>query len=274
MTLTIVIIVAILFFTMVSYNGMIKLSNRVKAAWADIDVQLKRRYNLIPNIVETVKGYAAHEEDLLIKVTEARAGAINATNVKDQGLAENALAGALKSLFAVAENYPDLKANENFLQLQGELVDTEDKIQAARRFYNSIVRDFNTKIQQFPATIIAKIFKFKDESFFEIEDGEQRETVKVNFNKEGTRQAENTTSSDNNVVADTKVNASGLSATKTTADENKGAEVQTTKEEVVAVPSEEKIAKNEDIKSESNLDSSEKKDDKTVKNEQEKEGEQ
>ncbi len=189
MTLIIVIVVALLLFVIVSYNSMIKMRNQVKEAWADIDVQLKRRYNLIPNIVETVKGYAAHEEGVLTKVTEARANAINATNIKDQGAAENMLAGALKSLFAVAENYPELKANENFMQLQNELVDTEDKIQSARRFFNSIVRDFNTKIQQFPASIIAGMFKFKAEEFFEIEEGEQRENVQVSFNKEGTRQA-------------------------------------------------------------------------------------
>jgi LemA protein len=188
MTLLIVIIVAVLMYVMVAYNGMIKMRNQVKEAWSDIDVQLKRRYNLIPNIVETVKGYAAHEEGVFTKVTEARANAINATNVKDQGNAENMLAGALKSLFAVAEAYPDLKANENFMQLQNELVDTEDKIQSARRFYNSIVRDFNTKIQQFPAKIIAQVFAFKSEEFFEIGNEEEKKVVQVSFNKEGTRQ--------------------------------------------------------------------------------------
>ncbi len=190
MTLLIVIVVAILLYVIVAYNGMIKLRNRVKEAWSDIDVQLKRRYNLIPNIVETVKGYAAHEEGVFTKITEARANAINATNIKDQGVAENMLSGALKSLFAVAENYPDLKANENFMQLQNELVDTEDKIQSARRFYNSVVKDFNTKIQQFPAKVIAQAFKFKSEEFFEVEDEEQKELVEVEFSKEGTRQAE------------------------------------------------------------------------------------
>jgi len=169
---------------------MIKLRNQVKEAWSDIDVQLKRRYNLIPNIVETVKGYAAHEEAVFTKVTEARANAINATSKKDQSAAENMLSGALKSLFAVAENYPELKANENFMQLQNELVDTEDKIQSARRFYNSITRDFNTKIQQFPSSLIAQAFSFKPEEFFEIEEAKERENVEVSFNKEGTRQAE------------------------------------------------------------------------------------
>ena len=133
MTLPIVIIVAILLYVIILYNGMVKLQNQIKEAWSDIDVQLKRRYNLIPNIVETVKGYAAHEEGVLVKVTEARANAINATNIHDQGAAETMVAGALKSLFAVTENYPDLKANANVLPLQGELVDTDDKLQAARR---------------------------------------------------------------------------------------------------------------------------------------------
>ena len=184
MTLLIVVIVAIALYGVLSYNGMIKLRNRVKEAWSDIDVQLKRRYNLIPNIIETVKGYATHEEGVFTKVTEARAQAINATGIKGQGMAENMLSGALKSLFAVAESYPDLKANENFMQLQNELVDTEDKIQSARRFYNSVVKDFNTKIQQFPAKLIAQAFKFKDEEFFEVEDEEQKENVEVSFDKD------------------------------------------------------------------------------------------
>ena len=184
MTLIIVIIIVTILFVVMTYNGMIKLRNRVKEGWADIDVQLKRRYNLIPNLVESVKGYAAHEEGVFTKVTEARSNAINATNMKDQGAAENMLSGALKSLFAVAENYPDLKANENFIQLQNELVDTEDKIQAARRFYNGVVRDFNTKIQQMPNNLIANAFKFTAEEFFEIEDEEQRENVEVSFKKE------------------------------------------------------------------------------------------
>lgn len=190
MTLPIAIIAALVVFVIWAYNKLIKLRNQVKEAWADIDVQLKRRYNLIPNIVETVKGYASHEENVLVQVTEARAQAINATNVQEQGQAENMLSGALKSLFAVAENYPQLKANENFLQLQNELVDTEDKIQSSRRFYNSIVRDYNTAIQQFPTNLLANAFKFKVEEFFEIENEEQRENVEVSFNKEGTHQDE------------------------------------------------------------------------------------
>ena len=185
----VLIIVVVGFFVMTTYNALIKLRNRAEEAWSDIDVQLKRRYNLIPNIVETVKGYAAHEEGVLTKVTEARSNAINATNMKDQASAENMLSGALKSLFAVAENYPDLKANENFLQLQNELVDTEDKIQAARRFYNGVVKDFNTKIQQFPNNMIAGMFKFEEREFFEIENAEEKEVVKVDFNKEAPKPA-------------------------------------------------------------------------------------
>ena len=186
--LLILIAIAVI-YVVFTYNTMVKMKNQVKEAWSDIDVQLKRRYNLIPNIVETVKGYAAHEEGVLTKVTEARASAINATNIKDQSAAENMLSGALKSLFAVSENYPELKANENFMQLQNELVDTEDKIQPARRFYNSITRDFNTKLQQFPSKLIAQAFNFRSEEFFELDEAE-KENVKVSFNKEGTRQAE------------------------------------------------------------------------------------
>jgi LemA protein len=189
MTLLIILVVLVL-YVIVSYNGMVKTKNQVKEAWSDIDVQLKRRYNLIPNIVESVKGYAAHEEGVFTKVTEARANALNATSMKDHGEAENVLSGALKSLFAVAENYPELKANENFMQLQNELVDTEDKIQAARRFYNSVTRDFNTKIQQFPGKIIAQSFGFKPEGFFELDDVKEKENVEVSFNKGGTRQEE------------------------------------------------------------------------------------
>ncbi len=180
----VLVVVVIIAFVIVTYNKMIKMRNHADEAWSDIDVQLKRRYNLIPNIVETVKGYAAHEEGVLTKVTEARNMAINAGGMKEQAQAENMLSGALKSLFAVAENYPDLKANENFMQLQNELVDTEDKIQAARRFYNSTVRDFNTKLQQFPNSMVAKMFKFEDKEFFEVEDEEQRENVEVSFDKD------------------------------------------------------------------------------------------
>lgn len=182
-TISLIVLLAIGAIAVGMYNGLVKLRNRVKEGWSDIDVQLKRRYNLIPNLVESVKGYASHEEAVFTKVTEARSNAINATGKKGQGQAENMLSGALKSLFAVAESYPDLKANQNFLQLQNELVDTEDKIQAARRFYNSVVRDLNTKIEQVPTNIIASMFNFKLEEFFEIENEEERKNVEVSFNK-------------------------------------------------------------------------------------------
>lgn len=162
------------------YNSLIKLRNRTNEAWSDIDVQLKRRYNLIPNLVETVKGYATHERELFEKVTKARTAAMGAQDPAEKAQAENALSGTLKSLFAVAENYPDLKANQNFLELQKELSDTENKIQAARRFYNGNVRDFNIKIQKFPNTLVAGTFGFKERDFFEIEE-EARGPVKVSF---------------------------------------------------------------------------------------------
>ncbi len=162
------------------YNGLIRLRNRVDEAWSDIDVQLKRRYDLIPNLVNTVKGYAAHERELFEKVTQARTAAMQAGTPAEKEKAENILSGTLKSLFAVAENYPDLKASQNFLELQRELTDTEDKIQAARRFYNGNVRDFNTKIQVFPNNIIAGMLKFTAREFFGAEE-EAKEPVKVEF---------------------------------------------------------------------------------------------
>jgi LemA protein len=167
-----------------TYNGLITLRNRTDEAWSDIDVQLKRRYDLIPNLVETVKGYAGHEKEVFEKVTLARAAAINAEksgNPAEIAKTENMLAGTLKSLFAVAENYPDLKASQNFLKLQDELSDTENKVQAARRFYNGNVRDFNTKLEKFPTNMIAGVFGFKSKEFFEIEEPAQREAVKVQF---------------------------------------------------------------------------------------------
>lgn len=179
------VIVAFLLFLIFKYNGFIVLRTRTQEAWADIDVQLKRRYDLIPNLVNTVKGYASHEGSVFEKVTEARANALNAEgkgNVADLAQAENMLSGALKSLFAVAEAYPDLKANTNFLQLQSELSDTENKIQASRRFYNGNVRDLNTAIDVFPGNIIAKMFKFSKMDFFQLEEGsEEKEPVKVSF---------------------------------------------------------------------------------------------
>ena len=179
------IVLAVLFvivlWVIFAYNSFVSLRNRTKEAWSDIDVQLKRRYNLVPNLVETVKGYASHERELFEKVTEARAKALGAKTVKEQSQAENALSQTLKSLFAVAENYPQLKASQNFLELQKELTDTEDKIQAARRFYNGNVRDLNIKIESFPAKVVAALFSFKKMDLFEIEQAEQREPVSVKF---------------------------------------------------------------------------------------------
>ena len=166
------------------YNGLIRLKNRVAEAWSDIDVQLKRRYDLIPNLVETVKAYAQHERETLENVIKARNEAMsmqNSSDIAGKLQAENNLSSTLKSIFALSENYPDLKANQNFLELQKELSDTENKIQAARLFYNGNVRDFNTKIQVFPSNIIAKMFGFTNRSFFEIEEAAQKENVKVEF---------------------------------------------------------------------------------------------
>lgn len=168
--IVVAIIVVLALFLWVTYNGLVTLKVRVDEAWSDITVQLKRRLDLIPNLVNSVKGYAAHESGVFEKVTEARANALNAQGVKETAAAENEFEGALKSLFAVAEAYPDLKANQNFLQLQQELVDTEDKIQASRRFYNGGVRDLNTKIQIFPNNIFAGMLGFKQREFFEVED--------------------------------------------------------------------------------------------------------
>ncbi|HCP08993.1 MAG TPA: hypothetical protein DIT25_04315 [Candidatus Moranbacteria bacterium] len=162
------------------YNGLIRSKNRVDEASSDIDVQLKRRYDLIPNLINTVKGYAAHEKQLFERVTEARTRAMGAGSAHDKAEAENMLTNTLKSLFAVSENYPDLKANQNFLELQRELTDTEDKIQASRRFYNGNVRDFNTKIQVFPTNLIAGMLNFTKREFFEAE-GAEKEPVKVEF---------------------------------------------------------------------------------------------
>ena len=172
--------VAVIWFIAI-YNGFVRLVNRVKEAWADIDVQLKRRYDLIPNLVETVKGYATHEKTAFENVTKARAMALGAQNLEEKGKAENMLTGTLKSIFAIAEAYPQLKANENFLELQRELSDTENKIQAARRFYNGNVRDLNIGVETFPKNIIANMFKFSKMEFFQLEEGEAREQVKVKF---------------------------------------------------------------------------------------------
>ncbi len=163
------------------YNRFVSLITRTDEAWSDIDVQLKRRYDLIPNLINTVSGYASHEKETLQKVTEARTSAMGAQTVEDHAKAENALSQTLKSLFAVAESYPDLKANENFLELQRELSDTENKIQASRRFYNSNVRDLNIGIASFPQNIIANMFKFMKREFFELTNEEAKEPVQVKF---------------------------------------------------------------------------------------------
>jgi LemA protein len=168
-------------FVIASYNGLVTLKNRAEEAWSDIDVQLKRRYDLIPNLVSAVKGYASHETGVFEKVTEARAKAMSATGAADKAGAENMLTDALKSVFAIAEAYPDLKANTNFLELQQELSDTENKIQASRRFYNGTVMEMNTKIETFPSNIIAGMFSFVKREFFELNDEAAKEPVKVEF---------------------------------------------------------------------------------------------
>src|SRR3989339_337788 len=165
------IILVIIFWIVFAYNSFIRFINRAKEAWADIDVQLKRRYDLIPNLVNTVKGYAKHESSAFENVTKARSMAMGAGSVVEKGQAENMLTGALKSVFAIAEAYPELKANQNFLELQKELSDTENKIQAARRFYNTNVRDLNTSVESVPSNIIASMFSFKKRDFFELEVG-------------------------------------------------------------------------------------------------------
>ncbi len=175
------IVAVVVFWLIAVYNGLIKLRNRTDEAWSDIDVQLKRRYDLIPNLISTVKGYAKHEKELLENVTKARTAAMGAQNPGDKAQAENMLTDTLKSLFAVAENYPDLKANTNFLELQRELSDTENKIQAARRFYNGNVRDFNTKIQVFPNNMISRMLGFKEYDFFELTEEAAKDPVKVEF---------------------------------------------------------------------------------------------
>ena len=178
------VVAVIVVWVITLYNSFVRLVNRANEAWSDIDVQLKRRYDLIPNLVSTVKGYAKHEEGTFSKVTEARSNAMQAEqsgNPAEAAKAENALSGALKSLFAVAESYPDLKANENFLELQKELSDTENKIQASRRFYNTNVRDLNIKVESFPSNLIASVFNFAKREFFDLEEEAAKEPVKVSF---------------------------------------------------------------------------------------------
>lgn len=177
------IILAILVVVVIAlYNGLVSSKNRVDEAWSDIEVQLKRRYDLIPNLVETVKGYAKQESSVLENVTKARSAAMSAGSMQEKLKDENMLSGTLKSLFALSESYPDLKSNQNFMKMQSDLTDTEDKIQAARRFYNGTVRDFNTKIQQFPGNIFASMFGFGKREFFDIDEkGVEGQPVKVQF---------------------------------------------------------------------------------------------
>jgi LemA protein len=176
------IFLAVILGGIVVFNKLIRLKNSVKSSWSDIDVQLKKRYDLVPNLVETVKGYAAHEKTTFENITVARTAAMHASSPADKAKAENMLAGALTSLFAVAEAYPELKANTNFLQLQSQLKDLEDNIEYARRYYNAVVRDFNILIESFPSNVIASSFGFRQEEFFELESpGEERKPVKVSF---------------------------------------------------------------------------------------------
>jgi LemA protein len=185
MTIAIIVIVAIIViaiaYTVATFNGLIRLQQRADEGFSDIDVQLKRRHDLIPNLVETVKGYASHERQTLENVTAARNAAVAATGPEAQARAENQLTGALRQLFAVAENYPDLKASQNFLELQNEITDTEDKIQAARRFYNMTVRDLNIKVQSFPSSVIANQRGIQKREFFELDQPADREVPEVSF---------------------------------------------------------------------------------------------
>ncbi len=184
-TIILIIVGLLVAWFVLSYNRFVRLITRAKEAWSDIEVQMKRRYDLIPNLVNTIKGYASHESTAFENVTKARAMALGATGLQEKKEAENMLTSALKSVFAVAEAYPDLKANQNFLELQRELADTENKIQASRRFYNGNVRDLNIATETFPSSIVAKIFGFAKMEFFELEAGEEiaRKPVTVDFAK-------------------------------------------------------------------------------------------
>ncbi len=181
MTVVLIVLAVLAAWLVLTYNRLVVLGQRLKEAWSDIEVQLKRRYDLIPNLVETVKGYAAHEAGVFDRVTQARAAAMGAKTIGEKAQAENALSETLKSLFAVAENYPQLKAVESFTKLQEELTDTEDKIQAARRFYNANVRDMNIAIKTFPTNFLAQIFNFKASEFFETVSEAEKQPVSVKF---------------------------------------------------------------------------------------------
>ena len=182
LTIIIVILAVVVLWAALSYNGFVSLNTQTQEAWSDIEVQLKRRFDLIPNLINTVKGYATHEATTFDRVTQARAQAMQAQTPAEHGKAENVLTDALKSVFAVAEAYPDLKANQNFLALQNELSDTENKIQASRRFYNGNVRDLNVKVDSFPSNLIANMFKFGKKEFFDLpDDAAAQQPVKVKF---------------------------------------------------------------------------------------------
>lgn len=181
MLIYLIIIAAVLLYVVIAYNGLVQLRTRTEEAWSDIDVQLKRRYDLIPNIVNTVKGFATHEEKVLTAVTEARANAMNAKTIEEHAAAETQLGNALRGLMVAVEAYPDLKSAPNFLSLQQELANTEEKIQGSRRFYNANVRDLNMKIDTFPTNLIASLFKFVKRSFFEIGNDTERQNVEVKF---------------------------------------------------------------------------------------------
>ncbi len=183
MIIAIIIIVVILLVLIMLYNGLVQSRNRVKNAWSQIDVQLQRRFDLIPNLVETVKGYMTHEQETLTKVTELRTSWAGANTVAEKANLDNQLSGALKTIMAVSENYPDLKANQNFSTLQEELRSTENKISYARQFYNDTVTMYNTKLQTIPTNIIASMFNFKPEELFKVDSEEAKQNVKVDFSK-------------------------------------------------------------------------------------------
>ena len=178
-----VIVVLIAIFVISTYNGLVRSRQKVKNAWSQIDVQLQRRFDLIPNLVETVKGYMGHEAEVLEKVTSLRTSWANAKTVEDKAKLDTELSGALKTIMAVSENYPDLKANQNFAELQASLKETENKVAYSRQFYNDTVTMYNTKLEVFPSNFVASMFSFKPESLFEVESGEARKNVKVDFNK-------------------------------------------------------------------------------------------
>ena len=183
MTLFLLLLLALILIAVVMYNGLVQSRNKVKNAWSQIDVQLQRRFDLIPNLVEAVKGYMDHENETLTKVTELRTSWANATTINEKAELDNQLSGALKTIMAVSENYPDLKANNNFQQLQTELSDTDDKISYARQFYNDSVTMYNTKLEVVPTNLIASMFNFQPEELFKTDSEEARQNVKVDFSK-------------------------------------------------------------------------------------------